>query len=98
MSVPLMKQPSAFVPLAMSLVGLTMVIVYATMFGVVHGGPERAPARIFQLLMVAQIPIGLFFAIKWLPREPKQTLLVLALQAGAWLAAVGTIFLIEKYG
>jgi len=33
-----------------------------------------------------------FFAIKWLPRAPKSTLAVLALQAGAVLAAMAPVF------
>jgi len=44
--------------------------------------------------MAAQIPVLAFFAIKWLPRAPGQTLKVLALQAGAALANVATIFLL----
>ena len=46
--------------------------------------------------MVLQAPIMLFFALKWLPREPRETLTVLALQFGAWCAALGTLFLFEK--
>jgi hypothetical protein len=42
--------------------------------------------------MAAQVPIVAFFAIKWLPRSPKQALLVLALQAGAVLAALAPVF------
>jgi hypothetical protein len=32
------------------------------------------------------------FAIKWLPRAPKQALQVLALQAAAGLAAMASVF------
>lgn len=92
MNVPSMKQPSAFLPLAMSLAALTMVLGHAAIFGVVHEADEGTPAHIFQLLMVAQIPVVAFFAIKWLPRAPRQTLHVLALQAGAGLAAFAAVF------
>lgn len=92
MNAPSMKQPSAFLPLAMSLAALTLVLGHAAMFGVVHEADEGAAAHIFQLLMVAQIPVVAFFAIKWLPRARRQALQVLALQAGAGLAALAAVF------
>jgi hypothetical protein len=92
MNFPSMKQPSAFLPLAMSLAALSMVLGHAAIFGVVHEADEGTPAHIFQLLMAAQIPVVAFFAIKWLPRAPRQTLHVLVLQAGAALAAIAAVF------
>jgi hypothetical protein len=92
MNFPSMKQPSAFLPLAMSLAALVMVLGHAAIFGVVHEADEGTPAHIFQLLMAAQIPVVAFFAIKWLPRAPRQTLHVLVLQAGAALAAIAAVF------
>ena len=88
----LMKQPSAFLPLAMSIVALAIVLAHAAVYGVVHEADEGTPAHIFQLLMAAQVPIVVFFAIKWLPRAPRQALQVLALQAGAVLAAFASVF------
>ena len=92
MNVSPMKQPSALVPLAMSFAALTMVIVHFAMYGIVHEADEGTPAHIFQLLMVAQAPVVAFFALKWLPRAPGQTLQVLALQAGAGFAALAAVF------
>ena len=92
MNVPMMKQPSAFLPLTMSLVALAVVLGHFAMFGIVHEADEGTPAHIFQLLMAAQIPVVAFFAIKWLPRAPRQALNVLALQAGAALAAFAAVF------
>jgi hypothetical protein len=92
MNVPSMKQPSAFLPLAMSLAALALVLGHAAIFGVVHEADEGAAAHIFQLLMAAQIPLVAFFAIKWLPRAPRPALLVLALQAAAGFAAIAAVF------
>ena len=92
MNFPSIKQPSAFLPLAMSLAALAMVLGHAAIFGVVHEADEGTPAHIFQLLMAAQIPVVAFFAIKWLSRAPRQTLHVLVLQAGAALAAIAAVF------
>jgi len=92
MTVPSIKQPSGFLPLAMSLAALALVLGNVAIFGVVHEADEGAAAHIFQLLMVVQVPIVAFFAIKWLPRAPKETLRVLALQAGAALAPIAVVF------
>ena len=91
MSVPSMKQPSVFLPLAMSLAALAMVLGHAAIFGVVHEADEGTAAHVFQLLMAAQVPIVAFFALKWLARAPRQTLQVLALQAAAALAAIAAV-------
>ena len=94
MNVPSMKQPSAFLPLAMSLAAFTMVLVHATIFGVVHEADEGTAAHIFQILMAAQLPFVAFFAINWLPRKATQALRVLALQAAAaFLAIAAVVFL-----
>jgi len=41
------------------------------------------------------VPIVAFFAIKWLPRIPRQALQVLALQVGAALAALAPVFFLK---
>ncbi len=92
MNVPSIKQPSAFLPLAMSLAALAIVLGHAAIYGVVHEADEGAAAHIFQILMAAQIPVVAFFAIKWLPQAPGPALRVLALQAGAGLAAFAAVF------
>jgi hypothetical protein len=48
--------------------------------------------------MVAQLPIAGYFAVKWLPRQPKQSLMVLALQAIAWIIPIATIIYLESLG
>jgi hypothetical protein len=90
-----MKQPSAFLPVAMSLAALATVLGHVAMFGVVREVDEGTAAHIWQLLMIAQVPVVAFFAIKWLPRIPRQALQVLALQAGAGLAALAPVFFLH---
>jgi hypothetical protein len=85
------KQPSAFLPLAMSLTALTMVLGDVAIFGVVHQSDEGTVAHLWQLLMAGQMPIVAFFLIKWLPLAPRQTLGVLALQVGAGLASMAPV-------
>jgi hypothetical protein len=45
--------------------------------------------------MAGQVPLLVFFAMKWLPRAPKQALYVLAAQAGAALASIAPVFLLR---
>ena len=91
----ILKQPSAFFPLLMSLTAIALVLIYVARFGLVHEPDEGAAARAFQLLLVAQLPVIAFFALKWLQRSPKQALSVLALQAGAGFMALALVFWLE---
>jgi len=69
-----------------------LVLGHAAVFGVVHEADEGAAAHIFQLLMAGQVPVVAYFALKWLPLAPGQTLLILALQASAALAAFAAVY------
>lgn len=84
----LLKRPSALIPVTMSVAALATVVGYAAMFGTARQADEGTAAHIWQLLMAGQVPVVAFFAIRWLPAEPRQALLVLALQVGAALAAM----------
>lgn len=96
-----LRNSSAFVPPAMSLAALALLGA-AYIFGLAtgQGGLVREPdegsiAHLWQLLMAGQLPVLAFFAIKWLPRAPKQALCVLALQVAAVLAAMAPIYLLN---
>ena len=91
----MMRLPSAFLPVAMSSAALATVLGHVAMFGAVREADEGTAAHIFHLLIIAQIPIVAFFAIKWLPRTPGQALHILALQAGAALAALTPVFILD---
>ena len=82
----LLKQPSAWLPLGMSLAALTLVLGHAAIFGIVHEADEGAAAHIWQILTAAQLPIVAYFMFKWLPRRPRESLQVLALLGITWLA------------
>ncbi len=91
----IMKQPSAFLPVAMSLAALVTLLVALAIGGVVRETDEGTAAHIWQLLMGGQIPIVAYFAIKWLPQAPRQALYVLALQVGVALAALAPVYLLH---
>ena len=86
------RMPSAFLPLAMSLTALAVVLGHIAIYGAAREADEGAAAHIWQLLMAGQLPVVAFFAIKWLPKAPKAALGVLALQVGAVLASMAPVF------
>jgi hypothetical protein len=91
----MLKQPSAFLPVAMSVAALATVLIHLARFGVTHDPDEGAAAHIWQLLMAGQLPIIAFFAIKWLSQAPKEAAAVLALQLAAALAALAPVYFLE---
>ena len=89
-----MKHPTTFVPVAMSLAALVVVVGHAAIFGITPP-PGSAPLTlIFQLLMTAQLPVVLFLVVPRLRRDPMPTARILAVQAAAALAALVADFLL----
>jgi hypothetical protein len=84
----LIRKPSAFLSIAMSVSALALLAVALAVSGVRHDRDEGAAAHLFQWLMVGQVPIIAFFAIKWLGRDTRAALSILALQALAIGAAL----------
>ena len=89
----MLKHPSAFLPVAMSLGALATVLMFVALHGTAPQADEGTAAHIWQLLMAAQVPIVFFFAVKWLPRSPRQAVPILGLQVGAALVAAMPVLL-----
>ena len=88
-----LKRPSAWIPIAMSAGSLAMLLTLIAVYRGAgpHDADEGPAAHIFQLLQTLQVPVGIFFAAKWLPRTPKPALAVLALQVIAWIVPVALV-------
>ena len=86
------KQPSAVLPIVMSLAALATVFVHITVSGTQPQADEGTAGHVWQLLMAGQLPIMLFYAIKWIPRTPQIALAVLAVQIAAALSAAAPVF------
>jgi hypothetical protein len=81
----------------MSLIALALVLGHVGSDLIQNGhilleADEGTDFHLWQLLMAGQLPVLAFFAMRWLPRAPRQTLKVLALQAGAVLANLAVVF------
>jgi hypothetical protein len=91
---PLLKHPSAFLPLVMSLGALTTVLVFLALHGPAPQADEGTAAHLWQLLMAAQVPIVLFFAVRWVPQSPRHGLRILGLRLLAAVAALAPVFML----
>ena len=74
-----------------SLAGLGSLIAYAAMTGFVREPDEGTAAHLWQLLMAAQLPLGVFFAAAWLPRAPRWAWAGLALQTAVVIANLAIV-------
>jgi hypothetical protein len=90
----ILKHPSAFLPVLMSLAAIAAIVLFIALHGTAPQADEGAEAHLWQLLMLGQLPIILFFALKWLPQFPREATLVLAVQIGAAIAAMAPVFLL----
>lgn len=93
----LIRVPSAWIPLVMSASALALVLGYLLITGIpqVPEEDEGTAAHLFQLLMGGQIPIIAYFAFRWLPKKPKETIQILALQFLAGVIAFTPVYLLE---
>jgi len=93
----LLRRPVAWAPVAMSIAALTLVLGYVVLVGpdVQPAHDDRAPARQFQLILLAQGLTIALFAIRWLPRAPRPTALILALQLVVAAIPVGLLVVLE---
>lgn len=93
----LLKRPTGFLPLVLSASALALIIGYVAFVGPDPSptGDEGTAARIFQLLLMAQLFVMIVFAVAWLPRAFRAALLVLLLQAAAAAVPIVTIVTLE---
>jgi hypothetical protein len=92
MNITTLRRPTAWLPVTMSLAALATILIHIARFNVAREADEGTAAHLWQILMAGQLPIIALFAIKWVPKNPKPALAVLALQAVAGLAALAPVF------
>ena len=91
----LLRRPSAFVPVLMSTAAASLVVEFLIRVGRVRQADEGSEAHLFQFLLVAELPVIAYFAATNLPRQPRQSLVVLALQGIAGGAALALVYFLE---
>ncbi len=96
MNIPaIIKKPSAFLPVLMSFGALLVLLGHVALSGAARESDEGAAAHVFQLLMAAQVPLIVYFAIRWFARTPRAGWPVLALQVAAALAALAPVYFLH---
>ena len=95
MDVAILKKPSAWLPIAMSATALAVVLGYLAIYGTARPGDEGAAAHTWQFLMAGQLPLILYFTVKWLRRAPREAGRILLLQLAAGLAALAPVYLLH---
>jgi hypothetical protein len=87
-----MKRPSAWLPVVMSLAAVAIVLVHFARYGIVYEEDEGTSAHLFQILIVLEVPIVGYFALRWLPEAPGPALRVLGLQAAGVAVAFASVY------
>ena len=67
MNLSTFREPSAWLPIAMSLVALAVLFGSVLVAGTAREPDEGAAAHLWQLLMVGQVPVIVWFVVRWLP-------------------------------
>ncbi len=92
----LIKKPSAWVP-----IGLSLVVVGSFLIGMgLFGAPTREPdeglaARLFQFWLALEVLLIAFFAARWLSQAPQQAFPILGVQITAVLAGCAPVYLLH---
>ena len=94
----LMHKPTAYCPVGMSLMALLVVLIAvavgATTSVAPDGRPDEGPAaHVFQILIVAQLPIVAAFIWRWARGSARGALQVLMLQALSLVLALAPVFI-----
>ena len=93
----LVRHPLAWIPIAMSLAALALLLGCAVSGSCAAGagGDEGAAARSFQALLAGQALLVVVFAVRWLPTRPRAALAIIALQLAVAAIPVLAIVALE---
>jgi GrpB-like predicted nucleotidyltransferase (UPF0157 family) len=91
----IVKNHLAWVPIVLSLAMIVYIYSLLALNGIPQPDPnadEGVAAHLFQLWLVVEFLMIVFFAFKWLPRTPKSALIILAIQIFLVLVGCFPIF------
>ena len=89
----LIKKPSAWLPIVMSLAVLATILIYIALSGTPTQQPDEGTvAHLFQIWIVIECLMVGFFAVTWLPKIPKQAFIILMIQIIATLTSINCIW------
>jgi hypothetical protein len=96
MNILTLKKPSAWIPVAMPLIVFAVMLVSIAVSGPpVRQADEGTGAHLFQIWLVLEVLSVAVFAVKWLPKKPKQALIILTLQVAVALLPMSVVFYLK---
>ena len=95
----LLKKPSAWLPILMSLTALAILLGYIAIFGINQEPQpdEGTAAHLFQILMGGQALIIACFAIRYIGKFPEETFRILTLQILTAGLPFGLLYFFEHW-
>lgn len=91
----LARQPSAFIPMLLAVTALALLVVRLLTVGIAPRPDEGTTAHLWQLLMVCQVPLITWFALRWLRKAPGRALVIITVQLTLMLAALAPVFILH---
>jgi hypothetical protein len=95
LSPTLSESLGAYLPIAMSLLALLVVGTALLSGNAVPQHDEDAYAHLWQILICGQLPVVLFFAIKWLRLSNRKAMQIFGLQAVGLLINFATVYALK---
>jgi hypothetical protein len=90
------RKPSAWIPIALSIVALSAILVTFALSGPPVPQPDEGTgAHLFQIWLAVEVAMVGFFAVKWLPQKPKQAFIVIMIQIAGILAGCAPVFFLH---
>ena len=90
------RRPTTWLPFLVSLTALVLVLGSAAMAGTAPHDEERAPARLFQVLILLNGVLIAVHAVRWLPAAPRQAAPILVAQVVAVSVPIAAILYLES--
>jgi hypothetical protein len=91
--IDILKRPSAWIPIILTLVVTTVWLISIVAFGVPgREADEGIAAHLFQVWLGLEILMIGYFGMKRVPQKPKQAVAILTIQVVLTLAACAPVF------
>ena len=87
----LLRRPTGFLPFVLSAAALITIAVHVARAGTEPQADEGTSAHVWMVLMALEVLAIGFFAIVWLPKAARPTILTLALQVAGLLVAMAPV-------
>ena len=88
-----LKKPSAWIPIVLSVIWVVWWVYRLITFGTPHREvDEGAAAHLFQIWLVVEVVMIIFFGVRWLAPRPKHAITIITLQIVLALAACAPVW------